>query len=183
MKKNLFLLTFCVCIYFSSFNALGQSNTSAIRLKPEPPGWYAGDIHVHLNCGQGTILLPEDSLVRMMEPNDLAVISLLADMGNGEVIDSKRDLPKVSGHDAPQSVPGRTIHWDTEWHWDATYSNFSNQALGGHLVLLGLNNAHQIWEESPYKILEWGKKQNAISGFAHLEYLNDSIQNELNCCI
>ena len=30
--------------------------------KPEPPGWYAGDIHVHLNCGEGTTLLPEDKL-------------------------------------------------------------------------------------------------------------------------
>ncbi|TKK65141.1 hypothetical protein FC093_20975 [Ilyomonas limi] len=136
-----------------------------------------------MNCGKGTIQLPEDSLAQMMEPNDLAVISLLADMGNGEVMDSKRDLPKVNGKDAPQSTPDRIIHWDAEWHWDATYSNFSNQALGGHLVLLGLTNAHQIWEESPYKILEWSRKKNAISGFAHLEYLNDSIQNELNCCI
>ena len=119
----------------------------------------------------------------MMEPNDLAIISVLADMGNGEVQDSKTDLLKVNGQDAPQSMPGRIIHWDTEWHWDATYSNFSNQALGGHLVLLGLKDAHQIWKESPYKILEWGKQQQAVSGFAHMEYLNDSVQNELNCCI
>jgi len=183
MKKNLLIFTFSTGICFSAFNALSQIDAAAKRLKPEPPRWYAGDIHVHLNCGQGTILLPEDSLARMMEPNDLAVISLLADMGNGEVTDSKRDLLKVNGKDALQSRPDRIIHWDTEWHWDATYSNFSNQALGGHLVLLGLNNAQQIWEESPYKILEWAKKQNAIRGFAHMEYLNDSIQNELNCCI
>ncbi|MFT3705313.1 MAG: CehA/McbA family metallohydrolase [Agriterribacter sp.] len=183
MKKKLLLPGFCICIFFASLDVVAQNNAAVKRLKPEPPGWYAGDIHVHLNCGTGTILLPEDTLAHMMEPNDLAVISLLADMGNGEVTDSKRDLPKVNGKDAPQSVPGRIIHWDTEWHWDATYSNFSNQALGGHLVLLGLNNAHQVWEESPYKILEWGKKQNAVSGFAHMEYLNDSIQNELNCCI
>lgn len=181
MKKN--LLLFSCCFYFSVFNAFGQINGVAKRLKPEPPGWYAGDIHVHLNCGEGSILLKEDTLAKMMEPNDLAVISLLADMGNGEVIDSKRDLPKVNGKDAQQSVPGRIIHWDTEWHWDATYSNFSNQALGGHLVLLGLKNARQIWEESPYKILEWANSQNAIGGFAHMEYLNDSIQNNLNCCI
>ena len=119
----------------------------------------------------------------MMEPNNLAVISVFADMGNGEVKDSKRDLPKVNGTDASQSKPGRIIHWDTEWHWDATYSNFSHQALGGHLVLLGLKEAHQIWEESPYKILEWARKQNAVKGFAHFEYLNDRIQDELNCCI
>ncbi len=30
----------------------------------------------------------------MMAANDLAVISVLADMGNGEVKDSKIDLPK-----------------------------------------------------------------------------------------
>jgi hypothetical protein len=183
MKKNLSLISFCFYVFFSGLQAAGQINTAPKRPKPEPLGWYAGDIHVHLNCGEGSILLKEDTLVKMMEPNDLAVISLLADMGNGEVIDSKRDLPKVNGNDAHQSAPGRIIHWDTEWHWDATYSNFSNQALGGHLVLLGLKNAHQIWEESPYKILEWARTQNAIGGFAHMEYLNDSVQNNLNCCI
>jgi hypothetical protein len=49
--------------------------------------------------------------------------------------------------------------------------------------LLGLTEAHQIWDESPYKILEYGRDQNAIVGFCHTEYLNDSIQNNLNCCI
>lgn len=171
------------CIFTLTSTAPGNKNVSAINKKPEPQDWYTGDIHVHLNCGEGTTILPENTLAKMMEPNDLAVISVLADMGNGEVQVSRRDLPKVNGQDAPESTPTRIIHWDTEWHWDATYSNFSNQALGGHLVLLGLQNAHQIWEESPYKILEWAKKQNAITGFAHLEYLNDSVQNELNCCI
>lgn len=157
-------------------------HTPASSSSPEPPSWYAGDIHVHRNCGDDKVL-PEDQLPLMMEPNDLAVISVLADMGNGEVKDSKKDLHKVNGVDAMQSKPGRIIRWDTEWHWDATYSQFSNQALGGHLVLLGLKHAHQIWKESPYKILEWGKKQNAVQGFAHLQYLNDTIQDELNCCI
>ncbi|MEX6689969.1 CehA/McbA family metallohydrolase [Danxiaibacter flavus] len=180
---NKYLLIFCICFFVAGSRASAQGSGNATSLRPEPKGWYTGDIHVHLNCGQGTIVLPEDSLVRMMERNDLDVISLLADMGNGEVADSKRDLPKVNGRDARQSRTGRIIHWDTEWHWDATYTNFSKQALGGHLVLLGLKNASQIWEESPYKILEWARKQNAIGGFAHLEYLNDSIQNQLNCCI
>ncbi|MEP7110470.1 MAG: CehA/McbA family metallohydrolase [Ferruginibacter sp.] len=164
------------------FTITGIENENKTALKPEPPDWYAGDIHVHRNCGDGTVL-PEDKLAMMMEPNNLAVISMLADMGNGEVKDSKADLPKVNGMDAPQSKPGRIIHWDTEWHWDATYSNFSHQALGGHLVLLGLKNAHQVWDESPYKILDWAKNQKAIRGFAHFQYLNDSIQKELNCCI
>ena len=171
------------CIFTLTGFEGGRNATLKSAAKPEPPGWYTGDIHVHLNCGEGTTLLPEDKLAAMMEPNDLAVISVLADMGNGEVKDSKRDLPKVNGTDAPQSHPGRIIHWDTEWHWDATYSNFNHQALGGHLVLLGLKEAHQIWEESPYKILNWARDQKAVTGFAHFEYLNDSIQPELNCCI
>jgi hypothetical protein len=151
--------------------------------QPEPKGWYVGDIHVHRNCGDGTNVFDESKLQSMMEPNHLSVISLLADMGNGEVKYSKVDLQKVTGKNAPESKPTHIIHWDAEWHWDATYSNFSHQALGGHLVILGLKKAHQIWSESPYKVLEWAKLQHAVRGFAHMEYLKDSFQNELNCCI
>ncbi len=152
-------------------------------LKPEPDGWYAGDIHIHRNCGDVTPITAESELVSLMEPNDLAVISLLADMGNGEVKDSHADLPKVNGKDADYSIPGRLAHWDAEWHFDPAGVTFDRRALGGHLVFLGLKEAHQIWDESPYKILEWGKSQGAVSGFCHMEYLNDKIQNELTCCI
>ena len=141
-----------------TLKSTSKKNGAANTAGPEPSGWYAGDIHVHRNCGD-TVVLPYEKLAEMMEPNKLAVICVLADMGNGEVKDSKTDLPKVNGNDAPQSKAKRIIHWDTEWHWDATYSNFSNQALGGHLVLLGLKQAQQIWDESPYKILDWAAKQ------------------------
>ena len=150
---------------------------------PEPDDWYAGDIHVHRNCGEVTSILDENEFIPMMEPNNLAVITVLADMGNGEVKDSKTDLPKVTGRDAPQSIPGRIVRWDAEWHFDPAGVTFENKALGGHLLLLGLKEAYTIWDESPYKILEWGKKQDAITGFCHMQYLNDTIQNELDCCI
>ena len=181
MKKKLLVITFCIC--FSSFHASAQVNPSATRLKPEPSDWFTGDIHVHRNCGEGSIILPLDTLSSMMEPNDLDVVSLLADMGNGEVKYSEEDLPRVNGKDAVQSKAGRIIRWDAEWHWDATYSQFGHQALGGHLVLLGLKNTHQIWAESPHEILQWAKKQNAVTGFAHMEYLNGNIQDTVNCCI
>jgi O-glycosyl hydrolase len=169
------------CIFTLTGKASASKSGSETRMKPEPSYWYAGDIHVHRSCGGDPI--PYSALLRKMEENDLAIISVLADMGNAEVKDSKEDLPKVNGKDAPESEAGRIIHWDAEWHWDATYSNFEHQALGGHLVLLGLKEAHQIWDESPYKILTWAKKQNAISGFAHMQYLDDTIQSKLNCCI
>ena len=161
----------------------GQLSSSLRTIKPEPSDWYAGDIHIHRNCGDGTSVLSESEFTKMMEPNDLAVISVLADMGNGEVKDSRTDLPKVNGEDAIQSRPGRLVHWDAEWHFDPFGTTFEHKALGGHIVLLGLHEAHTIWDESPYKILEYGKSQNAVVGFCHMQYLNDTIQNDLNCCI
>lgn len=152
------------------------------RLKPEPEGWYAGDIHVHRNCGEVTTILPENELIPMMEQNDLAVVTLLADMGNGEVKDIRTDLPKVTGEDALQSRPGRTIHWDAEWHFDPAGVTFENKALGGHIILLGLKEARTIWDESTYRILEWGRSQNAVTGFCHMQYLNYRIPDELTCC-
>ena len=181
IKKILVLVFICSL----PFDINCQSSTDKIsRAKPEPSDWYAGDMHVHRDCG-GPVngILPESKFIEMMGINDLAVISVLADMGDAEVKDSKTDLPKVTGKDSNQSIPGRTVHYDAEWHWDPAGTTFEHKALGGHIVLLGLLEAHQIWNESPYKILEYGRKQGGIVGFCHTEYLNDQIQNELNCCI
>jgi hypothetical protein len=168
---------------FSITGIADSLSSSMTTEKPEPANWYAGDIHIHRNCGEGTSVLSETEFTNMMEPNNLAVISVLADMGDGEVKDSYTDLPKVTGIDAIQSRPGRIVHLDAEWHFDPFGTTFEHKALGGHLILIGLKEAHQIWDESPYKIIEWGKSQNAIVGFCHMEYLNDSIQNRLNCCL
>lgn len=182
---NPVLIAFC-CISFSASAQLydNEKQSSDMKIKPEPAGWYAGDMHVHRDCGgPDENILKEEDFVKMMGVNDLAVISVLADMGDGEVKPSSIDLSKVNGKDYKLSIPGRTIHYDAEWHWDPFGTTFEHKALGGHIVLLGLSEAHQIWEESPYKILEYGREQNGIVGFCHTEYLNDTIQNELNCCI
>lgn len=171
------------CIYtISGITSPVTTGTIASR-RPEPPGWYAGDPHVHrYNCNKILSFLHEDELTTLMEAADLAVISVSADIGNGEGVGYEVDLPKVNGTDAIQSKPGRIVHYDAEWHFDPGGNVVGNKALGGHLILLGLNEAHVIWDESAYKILEWGKKQNAVSGFVHMQYLNDTIQNELSCC-
>ncbi|MBK8884226.1 MAG: CehA/McbA family metallohydrolase [Bacteroidales bacterium] len=151
--------------------------------RPEPSGWYAGDPHVHrYNCNKIFSFIPETDLITLMEGADLAVISVSADVGNGEGVGFEVDLPKVNGTDAPQSKPGRIVHYDAEWHFDPVGNVVGNKALGGHLILLGLKEAHVIWDESAYKILEWGRKQDAIRGFVHMQYLDDTIVNELSCC-
>ena len=150
----------------------------------EPAGWYAGDMHVHRSCGGS----PEavSSLYSKMKDstNNLAAISLLADMGNGEVQNPVTDLPLVNGQDAPISTPGRIVHWDTEWHWDATYGQYAHQALGGHIVALGLSQMpNRVWQEYTYPILDWARQQGGIAGFAHMQYLDNGIPQTLNCCI
>lgn len=144
--------------------------------------WYAGDIHVHRSCN-GSTAIPSDELRARMEKNDLAVISVLADMGNSDAPDRIEDLQMVNGKDSPQSSADKIIHYTAEWHWDADELQRPHQAIGGHLVLLGLDEAHKIWDESLWKILEWSKEHQAVSGFAHMQYLNDQVPKKLNCCI
>ena len=165
----------------SGYSNVASATTQTSGSGVEPAGWYAGDMHVHRSCGGS----PESisSLLTKMSSQNLAVISLLADMGNGEVQNPATDLPLVNGQDASISTSSRIVHWDTEWHWDAVYSQYAHQALGGHIVALGLTNAHQIWQEYTYPIINWAHQQNGIAGFVHMQYLDNSIPQSLNCCI
>jgi len=147
---------------------------------PAPAGWYSGDPHVHRSCGSSPVDV--SSIYNTMVTQDLAVVSLLADMGNGEVQNPVTDLPLVNGQDASISTPGRIMHWDAEWHWDATYTQYPHQALGGHVVALGLTNAYQMWTEYTYPIFEWAHQQGGIAGFAHFQYLDDDFPTILTCC-
>lgn len=171
MRKAVFVLVLIVLFCTSSLIAQG----------PEPAGWYAGDMHVHRSCGGS----PEavSSVFNRMSTQNLSALSLLADMGNGEVQNPVTDLPLVNGQDASVSTSTRKLHWDAEWHWDATYSQYPHEALGGHIVALGLSDAQQIWKEYTYPILDWAHKQNGIAGFAHMQYLTSGgLPSSLTCC-
>ena len=87
------VLTVCAILLVPS--ALAQA-------VPEPAGWYSGDMHVHRSCGG-----PPESVSSMfsrMTPQNLAVVSQLADSGNGEVQNPVTDLPLVNGQDDPIST-------------------------------------------------------------------------------
>ena len=161
--------------------------------KPEPTDWFAGDAHVHggIGCGRANekeMLTPRD-LLEMMKPNDLAVISVLADIGNGEIKYADKDIALITGKDNPASTPERVIHWDAEWHYDPAGVTFERKVIGGHLVLLGLKQGGQPFAQYTYPILEWARDRGAIGGYAHMQYLPfafypppDGILQSLDCC-
>src|SRR5438309_4211132 len=154
---------------------------------PEPPGWFAGDAHVHrgIGCGRNdaTEMLTPEELVEGMKANDLAVVSVLGDIGNGEIREASRDWPLINGKDHPASTAKRILHWDAEWHYDPKGVTFEQKAIGGHLIVLGLKNGEKIFSESTYPIFKWAKKQGAIAGFAHMQYLPRGIPQVLDCCL
>lgn len=155
--------------------------SAALAARPEPTNWFVGDLHVHRSCG-GTPV-PLTTISNAMVAADLMVLSLQADMGNGEVLNPATDLPLVNGNNSPASPPGRIIRWDAEWHWDPVYWQFPHQVLGGHILALGITNAVQRWDEYTAPVLSWARNQGGVAGFAHLQYLpNYSFPTTLDCC-
>jgi hypothetical protein len=150
---------------------------------PEPPGWFAGDVHVHLDCGvAGGLTVTPDYIFKRMQMNHLAVVGLLADMGNAEVRDAPRDLPKINGKDFSQSTRQQILHWDAEWHYDPRGVTFEQKAIGGHLILLGLRHGEKKFSEYTYPVIEWAKQRRAVVGLAHMQYLHNDIPQDLDCC-
>ena len=150
---------------------------------PEPSGWFAGDAHVHCDCGvAGGLTVTPGQVFTAMQTNQLAVVSLLADMGNGEVRDAARDLPKIDGKDSPLSSPRQILHWDAEWHFDPRGVTFDQKAIGGHLILLGLEHGERAFSEYTYPIIQRAKEQKAVVGLAHMQYLKNDIPLDLDCC-
>jgi hypothetical protein len=154
---------------------------TAAQEMPEPAGWYTGDMHVHDTCG-GTGVT-EEQLFGMMDTNNLTFLSVLADIGNGEVNRFPEDLMQVTGEDDSLSTENRIMHWDGEWHFDPVGWFVTEKVIGGHLLTLGLSQADSVTAGYPYPVLTWARDQGAISGFPHFQYLDDSIpQVEMDCC-
>jgi len=160
---------------------------------PEPPGWFAGDPHVHrgIGCGRSNEkeMLSPQQLLEMMKVNNLAVVSMLSDIGNGEIKYADQDIPLITGQDNPASTPQRILHWDAEWHYDPEGVTFERKMIGGHLIFLGLKEGGQPYAEYTYPILEWARNRGAIGGYAHMQYLPfgfypppDGIPQSLDCC-
>jgi hypothetical protein len=161
-------------------------------VRPEPPDWFAGDPHVHrgIGCGRANEkeMLTPQQLLEMMQTNNLAVISVATDIGNGEIKYPEEDIPLITGQDNAASTPERIIHWDAEWHYDPEGVTFDRKTIGGHLILLRLKHGGRPFAEYTYPIFQWAKDQGAIGGFAHMQYLPfgfypppDGVPQSLDC--
>jgi hypothetical protein len=161
--------------------------------RPEPSDWFAGDAHVHrgIGCGRSneTEMLTPQQLLEMMKVNNLAVVSVLADAGNGEIKYANQDLAMITGQDNAVSTPRRIVHRDAEWHYDPQGVTFERKMIGGHLILLGLKQGGKPFAQYTYPIFAWAKEQGGIAGFAHMQYLPysfypppDGIPLSLDCC-
>lgn len=161
--------------------------------RPEPSDWFAGDPHMHrgIGCGRSNEkeMLSPQQLLEMMKVNNLAVVSVLADAGNGEIKYADQDLLMITGQDNAASTPQRILHWDAEWHYDPEGVTFERKMIGGHLILLGLKQGGQPFAQYTYPIFAWAKERGGIAGFAHMQYLPyafypppDGIPQSLDCC-
>jgi hypothetical protein len=161
--------------------------------RPEPPNWFAGDAHVHRGIGCGRSgekeMLSPQQLLQMMDENSLDVISVLSDIGSGEIKYSDQDIALISGEDNAASTPQHILHWDAEWHYDPEGISFQRQVIGGHMVVLGLKQGGKPYAQYTYPIFEWARNLGAIAGFAHMQYLPfgfyappDGIPLSLDCC-
>ena len=179
---------FLAFLLLSPNPVMGQSTA-----RPEPSDWFAGDPHMHRGVGCGRAnekeMLSPQQLLEMMKVNNLAVVSVLADAGNGEIKYADQDLAMITGQDNAVSTPQRILHWDAEWHYDPQGVTFERKMIGGHLALLGLKHGGQPYAQYTYPILAWAKEQGGIAGFLHMQYLPyafypppDGIPQSLDCC-
>jgi hypothetical protein len=135
-------------------------------INPSKFGWYSGDHHVHAagcshyqNPAEG--VLPKD-MMRQIEGEKLNFGAVLT-WGP----DYYYQKQFFSGKDNPLSSATQKMHYDLE------VSGFPS-SHAGHLVLLGLKDQDyphtqriEDWPTWDLPILQWAKKQGAITGFAH----------------
>jgi len=103
------------------------------------------------------MLTPQEVLDGMMA-NNLAVVSVLADIGNGEGKHQDKDIPFINRQDNRVSTPDHLVHWDAEWHFDPEGVTFEDKAIGGHLIVLGLNSGKAFFSEYTYPVFAWAKQ-------------------------
>ncbi len=149
-------------------------------IDPSKYGWWSGDHHVHASgCAHyknPTEGVEPEAMMRQALGENLNISSVLT-WGPSWY----HQKQYFSGTDHQLSKTDRLMHYDVE------VSGFPS-AHSGHLILLGLEEDDypgttkiDEWPSWDLPILEWGKSQDAITGFSHsgwgLEVRTDELPN------
>jgi hypothetical protein len=135
-------------------------------IDPSKHGWYSGDHHVHAaGCAH------YDSPTQGVEPKDMwaqaqgEALNVACVLTWGPCYYYQKKF--FTGEDHPLSTGDQLLHYDLE------VSGFPS-SHAGHLVLLGLKEQDypgatriEHWPSWDLPILEWAKKQGAVTGFTH----------------
>ena len=124
-----------------------------------PPGWFAGDLHVHGPDECLGVFPPASHPAGDGMPPDLNVSSALLWGGGGFFEQNKADY--FSGSDDPVSTATQIVHYDLE------LSGFLIADRMGHIAALGLENLD--FPQATYlgPIYDWAHAQGAIVGSLH----------------
>ncbi len=155
----------------TEFNVDGKAPASlAIQLKrwidPSQYGWYSGDPHIHAaGCShyqKPTEGVNPEDMIRQIAGEKLNLASVLT-WGPGYYHQKKF----FTGQDDKLSSDNQLMHYDLE------ISGFPSSD-SGHLALLGLSDQYypgtnrlEDWPTWNVPILQWAKKQGAITGYTH----------------
>ena len=159
----------------------GQIDVQLQRwIDPSAYGWFSGDHHVHASgCAHyknPTEGVEPEAMMRQALGENLNISSVLT-WGPSWY----HQKQYFSGTDHQLSEPDRLMHYDVE------VSGFPS-AHAGHLILLGLKEDDypgttriEEWPTWDLPVLQWGKSQDAITGFSHsgwgLEVRTDELPN------
>lgn len=135
-------------------------------IDPSKLGWYSGDHHIHA-AGCSHYMNPAEGV----EPKDMLRQVLGERLNVGAVLtwgpDYYYQKQFFTGKDDTLSKPDRLLHYDLE------VSGFPS-SHSGHIILLKLKEQDypgtkviEDWPRWDMPILQWGKQQGAIVGFAH----------------
>jgi len=135
-------------------------------IDPREQGYYSGDHHIHAS-GCAHYQVPEEGVPP----------SVMAPQLQGEALNIGAVLTwgpgfytqklNFSGKDSPVSKPQHLLHYDLE------VSGFPSSHCG-HLALLGMQAMDypsttriEEWPSTNTPVLEWARRQGAITGYAH----------------
>jgi hypothetical protein len=149
-------------------------------IDPSKLSWYSGDHHIHAaGCAH------YENPTQGVEPKDMWAQVLGEALNVGCVLTwgpcYYHQKQFFTSQDHPLSKPDQIIHYDLE------VSGFPSSHTG-HLILIGLKEQDypgtkriEDWPTWDLPILQWGKKQGAVVGFAHsgwgLQVNGDTLPN------